>query len=801
MHHRSHAHALPRRLAIIIGVFIIGATACSSADRTGDGAPPATPATPAPHKAPRQGFPLEWPVDPALPALSPELAVDDPILGQATGEQTWPVAAFNGSSHLVIWRDSRPAGAYAALVAQDGTVAPVLDPLPLRGAAYDVASDGQDFLVIGRGTEASPGFIAARVGADGGLLGTSLLSSSQVSEYDLRVASSGAGYLAVWEESDPSGDQTLRTARIASDGAVLDPGGVVLDEGPSNLVNAAFDGTSYVVAWDTWDPPTMHLATLDASGALVQEATLPVFLHAVECDGGSCLAVWAEEATWSDPGGIWASWMTSTGTLLDPQGAQVASYWTGDGRIAAGFAGDVGVIAWSNGTSDCTNDNARFTTIAKDGALLGPDGSSLQTNATLPTLSWDGERAFAFWSDERAWDCGTHASIRGARISGQGTVLDADGVLISRSANRQIDPSLAWDGEAFLLSWSDERNAEDQGDRDVYALPLDAKGLPLEAAPTPLGMGWPRQAHPRAVFDGSSTLVAWWDCVYLNGIETECQVAGARLGQGGAASLSFPFFVWETSAMPPALSSGGGGAVISPFADAAQLTTAALGPSGVPGSDLITPDGDFSMRIASAAGGEGHLVVWGPHRLKGPLLGARVAADGAALDPGGFAITPPDSEARTFAVAFGGGEYLVAWSDTTTDAGRILAARVSPDGGVLDAEPLVVAEHPGCSVALGASGLAFDGERFVLGWRACSPEGSDVLGALIDVDGAVRARFPITADAHLDEAPALGATGAGAVLIAYSSFRANAPLGTWRLFTKHLDSEAMLLEGGMSMAP
>lgn len=788
MHHRSPV--LPRRFAIITGFFMAGATACASSDRTPDGAPPATPAPPPPHEASRQTFPLEWPVAP--PALSPELAVGDPILGPAMGEQTWPEAAFNGSSHLVIWRDSRPGGAYAALVAPDGAVAPVLDPLPLRGAAYDVASDGQDFLVIGQGTKQSPGFIAARVGADGSLLGASLISSSQTSDHDLKVASSGAGYLAVWEESDPSGAQTLRTARIALDGAVLDPGGVVLDEGAANLVNASFDGTSYLVAWNTWGPPTMHVAAFDAGGALLQETTLPVFLQAMECDTGGCLAVWAEEATFSDPGGIWASWMTSPGTLLDPQGVQVASTWTGDGRIAAGFAGDSGVIAWSNGTYDCISDNARFTTIAKDGALLGPDGGSLRTNATLPALSWDGERAFAFWSDERAWDCGVHASIYGARITEQGAVLDGDGVLISRSANGQIDPSLAWDGEAFVLTWSDERNVEDGGDRDVYALRLDAGGSPLEAEPALLGMGPRRQAHPRAVFDGSSTLVAWWDCVYLQGIETECYVGGSRLGQGGATWLGFPFLVWDTSPMPPALSSGGGSAVISPFATGAQLETAALGPSGVPGLDPIMPELDFSMRIASASGGEGHLVVWGPDRIEGPLLGARVAPDGAVLDPGGFPVTPPDSVARTFAVASGGGVYLVAWHDSTPAVQRILAARVSPDGAVLDAAPLVVAEHPGCAAALGASALAFDGERFALGWSSCGPESSDLFGALIDVDGAVRARFPITADAHLDEAPALGGTGAGEVLIAYPSFRAEAPLGAWRLYTKHLDSEAML---------
>jgi hypothetical protein len=242
--------------------------------------------------------------------------------------------------------------------------------------------------------------------------------------------------------------------------------------------------------------------------------------------------------------------------------------------------------------------------------------------------------------------------------------------------------------------------------------------------------------------------------------------------------------------MPPALSGGGGSALVSAFREEALLATAAVGPDGVGGPDVFTGY-TASTRVASAFDGVNHLVVWLPEpQGSGPLLGSMVTPDGTVLQPFGFPVAPVNSVVQSFSIAFGGGSYLVAWHDTTNDAPRILATRVSPDGVVLDAAPALVQEHAGCptyAVKVGASAVAFDGERFALGWSACGPGSIDLFGAVVDTHSEVAAHFAITSDAYPDEAPALGGTDGGTTLIAYSSFHADAPLGAWRLHTRRLD--------------
>jgi hypothetical protein len=732
--------------------------------------------------------------------LGPELGLDAPISGPPMWNQTSPAAASNGSSYLVVWSDARPVNVYGARVAQDGTVLdPVSFPLPLVGQ-LDVASDGDGFLVVGNGAfdqvGGSPGVVAARVSAAGGVLGTSLLSQAPKTR-DMKVASSGAGYLAVWVEEGPSfsDPRSVRRARIAPDGTVLDPGGILVDDDISFMVDVAFDGTNYVIAWNSLDPMTGRLARVSPGGDLLGEVSLPVFPRAMDCASGGCIVAWGDEE-------VRTSWITPEGALLNPAGAVVTTSWTTDGYLRVGFDGPDALVAWNQGSSqggaDCSIDEVRLTRVTPEGAVVDPEGVSLAWDAGDPALAWDGQRALLAWSDDRHGICGGSASIYGARLAQGATALEGES-LISISANAQTDPSLAFDGEGFVVTWTDERNLQDMQDRDVYAARVSAEGELLDEAAALLGTGPARQGQPRAAFDGSSALVAWWDCTF-DVYDTDCSIAGARLGSGGAAPLSFPFHVWSFPRVPPALSGGGGGAVVGAMVDAGMgLYTAAVGPGGVEGPETW-PQSDPSTRIAAAFDGVNHLAVWiAEPKVGGPLLGARVAPDGTILDPGGFEIAPPGSDTRTFSLAFGGGEYLVAWHDATAGFSRVLAARVSPDGAVLDPTPIVVEEHEECpaplhpewgwpaAVDLGASAVAFDGERFVIGWRACGPESADLFGALVDVGGAVRARFPITSDANRDETPALGGAGKGGTLIAYSSFRAEAPLGAWRVYSRRLD--------------
>lgn len=107
---------------------------------------------------------------------------------------------------------------------------------------------------------------------------------------------------------------------------------------------------------------------------------------------------------------------------------------------------------------------------------------------------------------------------------------------------------------------------------------------------------------------------------------------------------------------------------------------------------------DLQEWPAVASDGDGYLVVWQDFRngRDYDIYAARVTAEGKVLDADGFAVCArPGNQARPV-VAFAGGNYIVAWMDARQyPVYGLYAARVSPDGKVLDADgKLIDAEDP-----------------------------------------------------------------------------------------------------------
>ncbi|EYF02602.1 hypothetical protein [Chondromyces apiculatus] len=56
------------------------------------------------------------------PATSPPPGIDAPVWGPAVGNQSRPMAAWNGTTDFAVWNDSRPVQTYGARLAPDGAV-------------------------------------------------------------------------------------------------------------------------------------------------------------------------------------------------------------------------------------------------------------------------------------------------------------------------------------------------------------------------------------------------------------------------------------------------------------------------------------------------------------------------------------------------------------------------------------------------------------------------------------------------------------------------------------------------------
>ncbi len=155
----------------------------------------------------------------------------------------------------------------------------------------------------------------------------------------------------------------------------------------------------------------------------------------------------------------------------------------------------------------------------------------------------------------------------------------------------------------------------------------------------------------------------------------------------------------------------------------------------------IAPDGNDPD---VAFDGSHYLVVW--NRFTGSTTGhdlfaARITTGGQVLGP--FAISERTGNEVHATVAFAGGVYLVAWRGPNGNDTGVWAARVSPQGTVLDTDPVAVATGAGSKEV---PDLATDGVNFIAVWVEASGLGGpfnriagrriDPHGALLDGDAA-----------------------------------------------------------------
>ncbi len=144
----------------------------------------------------------------------------------------------------------------------------------------------------------------------------------------------------------------------------------------------------------------------------------------------------------------------------------------------------------------------------------------------LPSLLWDGDNFFVVWQDRRS---GKRWEIYGARVTPEGEVLDKVGdevgILIGKgkSSNDQTSPTLAFDGDHYMVVWQGER----KNTWSIYfARVTKATGEvsdPIQVDPVRYN-----GASPAVTFGGENYLVVWQD--FRNG---EWDIYAARITPSG----------------------------------------------------------------------------------------------------------------------------------------------------------------------------------------------------------------------------------------------------------------------------
>ena len=513
------------------------------------------------------------------------------------------------------------------------------------------------------------------------------------------LAFDGENFLVVWQ--DDRGHQyecDIYGARVTPTGLVLDTAGIAISTAVGNQEAPviAFDGENFLVVWtdnrsdmygDIYGARvTPAGVVLDQQGIAVSTAASQQHSPALAFDGEDFLAVWQDtrDGSWN----IYGARVTPAGLVLDTADIAISTAASGQYHPAIAFDGENFLAVWHDERSSHYSDiyGARVTPA---GEILDTGGIAISTATSFqqcPSLACDGENFLVVWQDARN---GSDWDIYGARVTPAGVVLDPAGIAISTAAaNYKWYPAVAVDGENFMVVWQDDRNSG----YDIYGARVTPAGVVLDTAGITISTATGGQESPALAFDGENLVVAWTDG--RNG--SNADIYGARVTPAGAV-----------------------------------IDTAGIAFSTVVGSQESP---------ALAFDGENYLVVWQNDRSgSSDVYGTRVTPAGVVLDTVGIAIATSSGNQGSPALAFDGVNFLVVWQDESSDSNDVYGARVTPAGVVLDTA--------GIAISTAAEGyqqvspaLAFDGENFLVTWTVLDyriPLDIDIYGARVTPAGVV----------------------------------------------------------------
>ncbi len=717
------------------------------------------------------------------PASAEEFLIDASFAYEpCPGEQELPAVAFDGTNHLVVWRNF-DGSQYDILGVRVSSGGEVMDSAFIAIAADSghqqapaVAYDGTNWLVVWQDAPAGNQIRGARVGPDGTILdpdGFPILVGG--GRQQPAVAFDGANYMVVWAEMR-GGNRDVLGARVTPGGAVLDSAGFVIS-GAANHQQApsvAFGASGYLVAWEDFRSGsgfdlyaarvTTAAQVLDTAGIVMSAAANTQSGSAVAFDGTNYLVAWDDIRNGYNPD-VFATRVSQDGTVLDPDGIAVSRTPYGDQwGVAVAFDGTNFLAVWS----DYYLREIYGARVSSAGAVLDTLGFAVShgyDNSDLyPAIGFDGADYFVAWQ----YKYNTHYDIHAARVTPGTTVLDPTGIVITRGAPvayYEFNPAVASNGTDYLVVWDDSRRNE----ADIFGARVSQGGSVLDPTGIAISFAEENQDYPSVAFGSSNYLVVWEDerdggsediyaaRVSPNGMLLDPAGIAISMADGVQEDAQAAFdgtnflVVWQDYRNTH---SDIYGARVSP--GGLVLDTA-----GIPVAGLQSAEEDASVTF----GGTNYLVVWEDYRdADADIYAARVSPAGSVLDPTGFAVATAGEDQCFPVVAFDGTNYLVVWHDARGASDNdIYCARVTTAGSVLDPDGIAV-----CTSAENQeyASVAFDGTDYLIAWEDYrnDPDTCDVYGARVSTAGAVLARFPVSVHANWQCDPAL-ARGAGSQVL------------------------------------
>ncbi len=751
------------------------------------------------------------------PTVMPEIAIDDPVVGPADGEQLHPAVAFDGTSYLVVWGG---ASLRATRVSPAGVV---LDPqgIVIPGQHWDdprpvAASNGNGFLVAWEhsGDDFKSEIRGARVTGGGALvdpLGFVIAVDASYDDQKPSVASAGGGYLVAYKELD-----AVLGRRVSAAGQVLDATPIELSD-PGSFADhdeprVASSGTEYLAVWQE-DPSfdvNVHGVFVAPNGSIADPAGFDVSpageqqtFPSVAWNGTSWLCVWQNEPQ-SGTVSIRGARISAAHTVLDPAGIAISAGANDKERPVVASSNGEWYVAWDRVRTQVvggsTNDYFQVfgTRISAAGVVQAPNGDVLSAEhpeRQLPAIAGGPSGYLLAWEQElEQW---VFSRVHATRLDASGAVLDPQQLALATGANGELSPSVASDGTNYLVAWSDRRAGA--GDTDIWGALVTPAGTSITPTGLPIAVLPGRQSTPKVASNGAGYLVVW-----QNDETAAALVSGTLVASDGSVADPAGFDVAASGFRPAVASNGtdylvawdeyGGNTDEDIRAARVSDAGAVLDPGGV----VVSMEPWLDWQPAVASDGADYLVVWEEDALDlSDVEGARVTAAGEVMDPGGFAIASGDEYQFGAAVASDGVGYYVVWEHAGAGATAIRGSAVGASGTVAtpDGKVLCTSTDPQRQPSVGS-----DGTGYAALWKDFRSGTAEIYGTWLTPQGGVLTPAAVEVDPDSetlgDEPPAIAASAAGSWLVVYSELDPDPPFTAPRIHGRVLQGEIEALPNG-----
>jgi hypothetical protein len=408
-------------------------------------------------------------------------------------------------------------------------------------------------------------------------------------------------------------------------------------------------------------------------------------------------------------------------------------------------------------------------------------------------------------------DIGSMHDIYAARLDASGALLDTFPILVTQQTQNQGYPSVAWNGQNWLVTWSGESGMACCPNARIFAARVSPAGTVLDPTPIPVATesqvdGW---YGPSVASDGTNWAVVYrvWDS---SGIS---ELVGKRLAADGtvldAAARELRHDTWNSSPVHPDLVYAGDEYLLvwtenfptgSEGAVRGQRLTQTLATTGgLIDLNPYSPTKGKNPRVTTD--GSSFFVAWFEDRYFGwaQVFATRVSHAGTVQDPAGIAVTPTSDYAQfTPQVAWDGTRWLVGYH--TSD---LLVSRVSVAGTLLDASGMVVKAGAGTDCQPAMVARTGGGVRFA--WkdsRVGGPNPEDIYSIAASATGTPGAEVCLSLAAPRQTGGRLVAGGGGHLLVFRSQISGRSRIVAQRMGASGvvLDAEPIEVAAGPNLS-